>query len=390
MIRLLSSSLVARLPLGMSAVAFLLFARDAELSYGVAGAALAAMGFGNALMAPLQGAIIDRRGQVLVLAVTIYGQAVLLLSFAILVPRGPVLFITLAALIGTLVPPLTAAFRALVPTLVSESSRLERLYALDAIGTESIFTFGPMVVAALITLWSPRVAIGAMAAFSVVGGTVYLTSATVRRWKPPHRSASNSGRSALSVPGLRSILATIVLASFALGANQVTLTALALELGGSALATVLLTLWSVGSVIGGLAYLRFAWPIPPPQRYAILIAGIAAGSALLLVADVVWIAPIASLLAGLAIAPAVACQNGLIGDLVPDGMLAEAFTWNTSAVYGGIAAGSGVGGIFIDAAGFRGGALIGTLAAGLGALMAWRSRRMLTRPVATTLPPRIG
>jgi len=380
LIRLLSSSLIARLPLGMSAVALLLFARDAELSFGIAGAALAAMGFGNALFAPLQGAIIDRRGQVWVLAITIYGQGALLLLFAITAPTDPVAFIGLAALIGSLVPPATAAFRALVPTLVGEAGELERLYALDAIGTESIFTAGPMVVAALIAVWSPAIAIGAMAAFSVIGGTVYLTSPLVREWRPPHRRGAGRGRSALSVPGLRPILATIVLTSIALGAGQVTLTALALDLGGSGLATLLLTLWSVGSILGGIAYFRIEWPLPPGRRYAYLIAAVAAGSALVLTVDAVWLALTIALLSGAAIAPSVACQNGLIGDLVPDGMLAEAFTWNSSGVYGGIAAGSGLGGVLVDAAGFRGSAVLGAVVAALGALVAWRWREAFSRP----------
>lgn len=382
MTRLLSSSLVARLPLGMSAVAMLLFARDAGLSFGVAGAALAAMGFANAAVAPLQGAIIDRRGQVGVLAATVYGQGALLVLFAVTAPRDPIAFIVLAALIGFLVPPATAAFRALLPTISGGPEQLERIYALDAIGTESIFTLGPMVVAGLIAVGSPPVAIGAMAAFSVIGGTVYLTSATVRGWKPPHRRRAGPRRGALSVTGLRPILATIVLVSIAIGAIQVTLAALALDLGSSSLATLMLTLWSIGSIVGGLTYFRVGWSLPASRRYGLLVAAIACGSALVLVADALWPALTISLIAGVAIAPSVACQNGLIGDLVPDGMLAEAFTWNTSGAYGGIAAGSGLGGALIDSLGFRGGALLGTVAAGLGALVAWRWRESLSRPRA--------
>lgn len=119
--RVLLSGLVSRLPLGMTSVAFVLFAREEGYSYAVAGAALAALGCGNAAIAPIQGTLIDRVGQFRVLAVTAYGQGVVLLLFALAPPVGvAATFIVLAGVIGVLVPPTTACVRALLPATITD------------------------------------------------------------------------------------------------------------------------------------------------------------------------------------------------------------------------------------------------------------------------------
>jgi hypothetical protein len=54
------------------------------------------------------------------------------------------------------------------------------------------------------------------------------------------------------------------------------------------------------------------------------------------------------LVAGMAIAPTMTIQNGLVAELALPGTLAEAFTWLTTVVFGASALGSAAGGAIVD------------------------------------------
>lgn len=64
---LIVSALLARLPLGMYSLAFLLLVRETHHSYAVAGLTVGAYAFCNAASAPLEGRLVDRFGRARVL-----------------------------------------------------------------------------------------------------------------------------------------------------------------------------------------------------------------------------------------------------------------------------------------------------------------------------------
>ena len=118
-------------------------------------------------------------------------------------------------------------------------------------------------------------------------------------------------------------------------------------------AGILLTLTSVGSLIGGLAYGRQAWSVPLELRYALLLGVIALTALpLALVDDLRQAAPFAIVL-GLGWAPAMSCQYALVGRAAPAGSVTEAFTWQTSAFVGGASAGAAIAGALAESAGAR-------------------------------------
>jgi MFS family permease len=136
-----------------------------------------------------------------------------------------------------------------------------------------------------------------------------------------------------------------------IGAVEVGLPALAGQLGSHGLAGVLLALWSLGSMAGGVLYSTHSWRQAVSVRHVRLLAfGAVLTVPLLLVDSLAW-AIVSSVLAGLATAPVFSCQYTLISTLAPAGAIAEAFTWQTAALVGGIAAGSALGGALIEAGG---------------------------------------
>jgi MFS family permease len=81
--------------------------------------------------------------------------------------------------------------------------------------------------------------------------------------------------------------------------------------------------------------------------------------------------------AGLLIAPLGAVGNQLVGEVAPRGAATEAFTWPTTAIIAGFAAGTAVGGTLVDAVDWRAGFIAAVLAAALGALVAFARRASL-------------
>src|SRR3954468_14103944 len=98
---LMVSALVARLPIGIDALAIVLFLREKTGSYAAAGIVSAAFALGGGAGAPLSGRLIDRFGhrRVLVpLALVHSGGLVLLVGLAFL--DAPVVLLLPVALVG--------------------------------------------------------------------------------------------------------------------------------------------------------------------------------------------------------------------------------------------------------------------------------------------------
>jgi predicted MFS family arabinose efflux permease len=95
---------------------------------------------------------------------------------------------------------------------------------------------------------------------------------------------------------------------------------------------------------GGLAFGSRASDRGPERRMIGLLALVMAGIALLAVATGVVQLAAGMILAGLGIAPAIACLYLLVDRLAPAGTVTEAFTWVTTAFATGFAAGNALGG----------------------------------------------
>jgi predicted MFS family arabinose efflux permease len=113
----------------------------------------------------------------------------------------------------------------------------------------------------------------------------------------------------------------------------------------------MLSVWSVGSLVGGLLYGTRQWRRPPHERYPRLLATIALVTAPLIVARSVEVAVVLSAIAGVGFAPTMACQMGLVGSLAAEGTVTEAFTWSTAAIGGGIAVGAALAGALVEQVG---------------------------------------
>jgi predicted MFS family arabinose efflux permease len=375
--RLLVSSVVGRLPSGMFSLAILLFVRERTGSFLVAGLAVGAFTLVGAIVSPVQGAAVDRLGQPRVLLPAAIAQGALLVALVLILQRGApaVAIVALAALAGAVLPPISGCIRGLWADVAPDAEALEAAYALDAITQEVIYTLGPLLVGSVAILFSPAASL-LLCALITVAGTVFFASSTLSRgWQGGLHKRSRGG--ALASPGLRTLLGSAVFGGGVVGAAEVGLPALAVQVGSRGSAGVLLALFSMGSMLGGLIYATRSWRLSIGSRYPVILLGVEISVAPLIAVHSLPAGLLFSAIAGLGVAPMLSCQFSLVGALAPMGTTTEAFTWHRAATVGGIAGGSALGGALVDAAGVSAAFALGCTGAALAAVLAVLGRRRI-------------
>ncbi|WP_148261114.1 MFS transporter [Conexibacter woesei] len=348
----------------MLSLGLLLYVRERTGSFGTAGLAVGALVLGEAATAAVHGTLVDRFGPSRVVAACAGAQGTLLLGLVAAGESGagaPVL-IALCALIGTLVPPVSASARALWPRLTPDLPTREALFALDASTQEIIWTSGPMLVALGAAVAGPVGAVVLTAAITLVGGSLFAVSPVARMRPEPGRQGRRG--SALSSRGLRLLLPSVLVMGVGLGHLEVALPALAVDAHADGAAGALLAVWSLGSLVGGVVYGSRSWGWPAHRRHTVFVALVALSVAPLLLAGSVAAALPLGFVAGLFIAPAFSCQFVIVGAMAPQDTAAEAFAWYTTALVGGVAAGVATAGQLVEARGVQ-----TTVAAAIGALL---------------------
>jgi MFS family permease len=132
---MLALAVLARLPLGINALAIVLLLRHEGYSYSAAGAAAGALAIGTGASGPYISRLIDRRGQREILAPLAVMHAVsLAVIVAVALVRAPVIVDVAAALVaGIAFPPIGSVMRPLWPRLLAEQpDQLTSAFALDA------------------------------------------------------------------------------------------------------------------------------------------------------------------------------------------------------------------------------------------------------------------
>ncbi|MGC2373145.1 MAG: MFS transporter [Solirubrobacteraceae bacterium] len=381
--RLLWSSVLGRLPSGMFSLAILLLVRERTGSFLVAGVAVGAFTLVGALMSPVQGAAVDRYGQTRVLVGSALAQGALLSMFVLVVAGGApaIAIVAMAALAGSILPPVSGCVRALWPEAAPDAETLEAAYALDAVTQEIVYTLGPLLAGAVATLLSPSASVLLCAIVTVAGTLFFAASPLSRGWRGSMHKRSRGG--ALASPGVRILLLTAVFGGIVVGAAEVGLPALAVHLGSRGSAGVLLALFSVGSMLGGLLYSARSWLVSVGSRYMAILLGVEISVAPLIAVDSLPAALVFAAIAGLGVAPMLSCQFSLVGALAPPGATTEAFTWHRAATVGGIAGGSALGGVLIGVAGGVSAAFaLGCTGAALAVVLAVLGRRSIDPSLA--------
>ncbi|MBW8767069.1 MAG: MFS transporter [Geodermatophilales bacterium] len=354
---LLVGGFAGRLPSSMVPLALLLMVQRQTGSYAVAGLASATLGIAMAVMAPVLGRLADRRGPrpVLLAQAAAYPLLLVLLVAAVLGGAPDMLVVAASAAAGVATPLVSGTVRALW------SRADERLrptaFALDATATELVFVVGPSMVAALAVLATPAIAVAVAGVLAVAGALAIATSGAMRSWTPAAGDRSGLFTTVLA-PGMPRILLSGSAVMLGFGALEVAIPAFADAAGSPGMSGVLLAVWSLGSVAGGLWFGARMVSFSLPRQYRWGLLGVTIGLAPLALVSSPWALGALLFLGGTAIAPTLTVQNSLVGSIAPVHATTEAFTWLSTITVGASAIGAAVGGALIDGASGVSGALV--------------------------------
>jgi MFS family permease len=340
--RIIAAQLLARFPSGMLSLAMLLHVERVHDSYGAAGLVLAATSIGQGVAGPLTSRWMGRWGMrpVLILTVTMCAVAVTTIA---LVEMPVILYMLVALIAGLSYPPVQPAVRTIYPKMVT-SRQLTPLFSLDASLQELIWIGGPVIATFVSTQISTQLGILLAVVFLVVGGIWFIASPEVGRVRIP-RSKRSFGTVLKRPPVL---LATVV-GLLLIGACSAVEAGVVATFGhGGPEAGIVLAIWSIGSLGGGLALGHVSiTPWSLARRTAVVFVGFTLAMASL---DFWWLTGVL-VLAGIGLAPALAVMFAIVSSSVRFSDTAEAYGWVGTGQLIGAAVGSAVAGFLIDSAG---------------------------------------
>ncbi|RZU11804.1 MFS transporter [Streptomyces sp. BK239] len=377
--RLLAGTLVGRLPNATAAIAVVLFVRGEGGAYSLAGALAAVYGVANAVGQPLLGRLVDLYGQPRVQLPAALASALAMAGFALSGTGVLPLAYAAVAAAGLFTPPLEGGLRALWPSVLRREDQVHTAYALDAVAQEVMFAVGPLLVTVCVSLWSPAVALLVINAIGVLGALSVVVSAPSRAWRSAPREAHWLG--ALRSPGLLVLLGALLFVGVALGSITVAAVPYADEHGGDVVYGWLMAAVGMGALVGGLAYGAREWPGVPERRLRVLVGLLAVCYLpLLLMPGAVAMVALTAV-AGVFLAPALACAFVIVDRHAPRGTVTEAFSWLVTMFTVGMSVGTGVAGPVVE----RGGAVWGFAVPGVAGAVAsavlLAGGRVLARPV---------
>ncbi len=364
--RVIAAQLFARFPGGMLSLGFLIHIEQIFHSYGAAGLVLGATSVGQAVSGPVTSRWMGRWGMRPVLILTTVVCAIALSTVA-LAPL-PLWGFMLAGLVaGLSYPPVQPAVRTIYPKMVN-SRQLTPLFSLDASAQEIIWIAGPVVVTFVATQVSTVAGIFLSVFFLVAGGAWFIASPEVGRVRIP-RSKRRFGV-VLKRPA---VLLSTITGFLLVGSCAAVEAGVVATFGeGGAEAGIVLAIWAVASLAGGLAFGHL--PIGPwalARRMLIVFVG----SVLAVFAFEFWSISATLVIAGLGIAPALAVMFTIVSATVKFSDTAEAYGWVGTGQLIGAALGSAVAGFLIDGYGPDGGFVAAALFALVGVLVPTLFRR---------------
>ena len=362
--RLAIASLLGRIPIVMVSLSYILLLRALGRPFALAGAVAGTVAIAAGVAAIPQGRLVDRLGQTRVLIPLALANGTAVLGVLLTARAGGPSWalIGLAALDGLTIPPVSASMRTLWP-VITGGEHVETAFALESVLQEGFYIAGPLLAGAIAALASPDVALVTAVVLTVSGTLLFATSRASRAQRGGRSTAGRLG--ALASPGLRTLIVALLPAGIAFGALEVATPAFAEDHGSRATAGLLLALWGVGSMVGGLWYGRQRFTGPVERRLLIVLAVMPLAMAPVALADSVASMGILIAVAGVPIAPAFTVSYTLIDRLAPEGATTEAFTATTTAIVAGVALGNAAGGALV---GPLGTSLTFLLAAGVAAL----------------------
>ncbi|GAA2091304.1 MFS transporter [Streptomyces albiaxialis] len=350
-------NLLARLPMGMFTVSAVIMIAGARDSYALAGAVTATGLAATALVAPLTARLVDRYGQARIALpatlIALCGSLALVLCVTAEAPNWT-LFASYALTATT--PNTGGMSRARWAYLFQDDAAARHTAnSLEQALDELCFMLGPVLAAALCTTFSP--AAGTLTGCALLLTGMVLFTAQRGTEPPPAGRQATGGRAPLRLPGMPPLLLTFLATGAVFGSLEVVTLAYAEGQGHQSAGGAVLACQAAGSATAGLAFGALSPRGTAARRLLICVGAMAALMTLPLLAsasDSLLVLAGALLIAGMATAPTMVTGMTLVQHVTPRERLNEGMTLAVTAILGGIATGSALGGWAVEHAGADG------------------------------------
>ncbi|MDC9604682.1 MFS transporter [Xenorhabdus griffiniae] len=367
---------IARMPISMAGIGIITMLSQLRGSYWIAGAVAATFTFSMAILAPQISRMVDRFGQSRVLpyvtAFSVISMFILLLCTHFQAPDWT-LFV-FAALAGGM-PSMPAMIRARWTEIYRGEQRLHTAFSFETVLDEICFIIGPPIAVGLSVAVAPEAGPLVAAILLAVGVTIFVLQKQTEPPVYPHLAENKS--TVLKIPSIQILILSLIALGTIVGTIDVISVAFAEQQGKTVAASIVLSVYAIGSCIAGLVYGAIKITIPLPRMFMITaLATMLTTIPLLLAYDVLTLAAMV-FVSGLFFAPTMIVAMSLVENIVPFRNLTEGLTWMVTGLGIGVAFGASVAGWVIDEMGVQSGFLV-TLIAGVIVFLAatWGYRLM--------------
>ncbi len=347
------AGLLARLPISTFNISVMLMIQLQYDRWEIAGRVVAVGVMVWALQTLPTARWVDRKGQRMMIPLTVLFVVGAVVLIATAMNRGPEPLLWLGVAIASLSGPLGSLTRARWSHILDSDDDIHTAFSLEGAFDEVLFVAGPAVVTALAYTVHPASGL-VLAAIGMVGGIGLLLAQ--RDTEPPPQRDGDGGGLGLRVPAAVIAAAGVAVALGALfGALDISTVAFAKEMGHQRWGGVIIGVISSGSFVGGLAYGARRWRTPLWKRMVLTSVLLAAGFAALAAMPNLWWYAGIGFVAGMAIAPSITSMDSVAQRVVKQSQLTEGMAWLRIGLGAGVAVGSWISGRFIDQAGHSAG-----------------------------------
>lgn len=310
-------------------------------SYAQAGIVTAVVTGCIAISGPWRGRLLDQHGLRRVVLPSVVVTAV---CWSIAPFAGYWVLFGSAGLAALFAVPTFSIIRQAVITAVPDSDRRTAL-ALDSVAVEVSFMIGPAVGIWAATSWSTAWVLFGIEMSGVLFALVlWAVDPAIATEQPEAKAqAAVARREWLGAPFI-AVCAAAAAATIVLSGTDIAIVAALRSFHDSSLIGPVLSVWGLGSLVGGLVYGMLHRPIPA----FVLLASLAAVTFPMAFARDAWMLGVLALVAGLLCAPTITATVDQLSRLVPDRARGEAMGWHGSAMTAGSGLGAPLAGVAID------------------------------------------
>ncbi len=260
------AGMIARMPISMTGIGLITMLSQLQGGYGLAGAVAATFALATAFCAPQVSRLVDRFGQRRILPVSaLVGGGALLLVLLCTRLQAPNWTLFLFAALAGCMPSMSAMVRARWTELYRGQPQLQTAYALESVLDEVCFIVGPPLSVGLCVVAFPEAGPLAALLMLALGVTALVLQ---RATEPPvHPHEEHHQASIIRSSEIQWLVLLMIAMGTIVGVIDVVSVAFAQQQGQPAAASIVLSVYAVGSCMAGLAFGALRLKVPLPRLF---------------------------------------------------------------------------------------------------------------------------